>query len=250
MVPAMAGFAGVRGKVRGWTVFARLPVLRCLPGMCRCLAVGMTVSPGRLWGVPVTGMPEWYRMQRRGRRCLVLERRAFPGGNIRSEEREGIHVHVYGAHIFHTNSKEVWQYVNQFADFNQFVNAPIANFRGELYHLPFNMNTFHAMWGVTTPAQAAAKIASQRAGITGEPRNLEEQAISLVGRDIYEKLIQGYTEKQWGRKCTELPAFIIKRLPVRYTYDNNYFQARYQGIPVGGYNRIIDGLLDGVLGLA
>lgn len=187
-----------------------------------------------------------HEMQRRGRRCLVLERRAFPGGNVRSEERESIHVHVYGAHIFHTNSKEVWQYVNQFADFNQFVNAPIANFRGELYHLPFNMNTFHAMWGVTTPAQAAAKIASQRAGITGEPRNLEEQAISLVGRDIYEKLIQGYTEKQWGRKCTELPAFIIKRLPVRYTYDNNYFQARYQGIPVGGYNRIIDGLLDGV----
>lgn len=187
-----------------------------------------------------------HEMQRRGRRCLVLERRAFPGGNVRSEERERIHVHVYGAHIFHTNSKEVWQYVNQFADFNQFVNAPIANFRGELYHLPFNMNTFHAMWGVTTPAQAAAKIASQRAGITGEPRNLEEQAISLVGRDIYEKLIQGYTEKQWGRKCTELPAFIIKRLPVRYTYDNNYFQARYQGIPVGGYNRIIDGLLDGV----
>ena len=187
-----------------------------------------------------------HEMQRRGRRCLVLERRAFPGGNVRSEEREGIHVHVYGAHIFHTNSKEVWKYVNQFADFNQFVNAPIANFRGELYHLPFNMNTFHAMWGVTTPAQAAAKIASQRAEITGEPRNLEEQAISLVGRDIYEKLIQGYTEKQWGRKCTELPAFIIKRLPVRYTYDNNYFQARYQGIPVGGYNRIIDGLLDGV----
>ena len=185
---------------------------------------------------------------RQGKRCLVLEKRGAPGGNIRCEERDGIQVHVYGAHIFHTNSKKVWQYVNQFVDFNQYVNSPVANFRGELYNLPFNMNTFHAMWGVKTPAEAAAKIASQRAEITGEPRNLEEQAISLVGRDIYERLIQGYTEKQWGRPCTELPAFIIKRLPVRYTYDNNYFNARYQGIPIGGYNRLIDGLLsvDGI----
>ena len=185
---------------------------------------------------------------RRGKRCLVLEKRSAVGGNIRCEERDGIQVHVYGPHIFHTNSKKVWQYVNQFVDFNQYVNSPVANFRGELYNLPFNMNTFHAMWGVKTPAEAAAKIASQRTEITGEPQNLEEQAISLVGRDIYERLIQGYTEKQWGRSCTELPAFIIKRLPVRYTYDNNYFNARYQGVPIGGYNRLIDGLLsvDGI----
>lgn len=187
-----------------------------------------------------------HEMYLHGKKCLVLERRLLPGGNIRCEEREGIHVHAYGAHIFHTNSREIWQYVNQFAEFNQYVNAPIANYRGELYHLPFNMNTFHAMWGITTPAQAAEKIASQRAEIAGEPRNLEEQAISLVGRDIYEKLIKGYTEKQWGRSCRNLPAFIIKRLPVRYTYDNNYFNARYQGIPIGGYNRIIDGLLEGI----
>ncbi len=185
---------------------------------------------------------------RQGKRCLVLEKRGAVGGNIRCEERDGIQLHVYGAHIFHTNNKQVWQYVNQFVDFNQYVNSPVANFRGELYNLPFNMNTFHAMWGVRTPAEAAAKIASQRAEIAGEPRNLEEQAISLVGRDIYERLIQGYTEKQWGRNCTELPAFIIKRLPVRYTYDNNYFNARYQGIPIGGYNMLIDALLsvDGI----
>lgn len=187
-----------------------------------------------------------HEMYLHGKKCLVLERRLLPGGNIRCEEHEGIHVHAYGAHIFHTNSREIWQYVNQFAEFNQYVNAPIANYRGELYHLPFNMNTFHAMWGITTPAQAAEKIASQRAEFAGEPRNLEEQAISLVGRDIYEKLIKGYTEKQWGRSCRNLPAFIIKRLPVRYTYDNNYFNARYQGIPIGGYNRIIDGLLEGI----
>lgn len=187
-----------------------------------------------------------HEMTKRGKKCLVLEKREAVGGNIRCEERDGINVHVYGAHIFHTNNKEVWQYVNQFADFNQYVNSPVANFRGELYNLPFNMNTFHAMWGVTTPVEAAEKIAAQRAEIKGEPQNLEEQAISLVGRDIYEKLIQGYTEKQWGRKCTELPAFIIKRLPVRYTYDNNYFNALYQGIPIGGYNKIIDGLLEGI----
>ena len=182
---------------------------------------------------------------RQGKRCLVLEKRGAPGGNIRCEERDGIQVHVYGAHIFHTNSKKVWQYVNQFVDFNQYVNSPVANFRGELYNLPFNMNTFHAMWGVKTPAEAAAKIASQRAEITGEPQNLEEQAISLVGRDIYERLIQGYTEKQWGRPCTELPAFIIKRLPVRFTYDDNYFNALYQGIPEAGYTELAARLLEG-----
>ena len=187
-----------------------------------------------------------HEMTKRGKKCLVLEKRQAPGGNIRCEEREGIHVHLYGAHIFHTNNQEVWQFVQQFAEFNQYVNSPIANFRGELYNLPFNMNTFRAMWGIRTPAEAAAKIAEQRTEIKGEPQNLEEQAISLVGRDIYEKLIQGYTEKQWGRKCRDLPAFIIRRLPVRYTYDNNYFNARYQGIPIGGYNKIIEGLLNGI----
>lgn len=187
-----------------------------------------------------------HEMKKRGKKCLVLEKRKTVGGNIRCEEYDGINVHVYGAHIFHTNNKTVWNYVNQFVDFNQYVNSPVANYHGDLYNLPFNMNTFHAMWGVTTPAEAAAKIALQRSEIKGTPRNLEEQAISLVGRDIYEKLIRGYTEKQWGRKCSELPAFIIKRLPVRYTYDNNYFNARYQGIPIGGYNKLIDGLLDGI----
>ena len=187
-----------------------------------------------------------HEMTKRGKKCLVLEKRQAPGGNIRCDEREGIHVHLYGAHIFHTNNQEVWRFVQQFAEFNQYVNSPIANFRGELYNLPFNMNTFRAMWGIRTPAEAAAKIAEQRTEIKGEPQNLEEQAISLVGRDIYEKLIQGYTEKQWGRKCRDLPAFIIRRLPVRYTYDNNYFNARYQGIPIGGYNKIIEGLLNGI----
>ncbi len=187
-----------------------------------------------------------HEMNKAGKKCLVLEKRLETGGNIRCEERDGINIHVYGAHIFHTNNREVWDYVNQFAEFNQYVNSPLANFRGELYNLPFNMNTFRAMWGVVTPQEAAEKIASQRAEIKGEPQNLEEQAISLVGWDIYEKLIQGYTEKQWGRKCRDLPAFIIKRLPVRYTYDNNYFNARYQGIPIGGYNKIIEGLLEGV----
>ena len=184
-----------------------------------------------------------HEMARQGKRCLILERREALGGNIRCEECEGIQVHAYGAHIFHTNNKKIWQYVNQFVDFNQFMNSPVANFRGNLYNLPFNMNTFHAMWGVKTPAEAAEKIASQRAEIVEEPQNLEEQAISFVGRDIYERLIKGYTEKQWGRPCTELPTFIIKRLPVRYTYDNNYFNARYQGIPIGGYNKLINGLL-------
>ena len=182
-----------------------------------------------------------------GKRVLMLERRSHVGGNIYCEEKEGIRIHKYGAHIFHTSDREVWDYVNRFVSFNNYINSPVANYRGELYNLPFNMNTFAKMWGVTTPAEAAAKIEEQRraAGIK-EPQNLEEQAISLIGTDIYTKLIKGYTEKQWGRSCTELPAFIIRRLPVRYTFDNNYFNDRYQGIPVGGYNRLILALLDGI----
>ena len=188
-----------------------------------------------------------HEARKAGKSVLVLERRAHAGGNIYCEEKEGIRIHKYGAHIFHTSNREVWSYVNQFVEFNHYVNAPIANFRGELYNLPFNMNTFSKMWGVVTPAEAAARIEAQRreAGIK-EPKNLEEQAISLIGTDIYRKLIQGYTEKQWGRKCTELPAFIIKRLPVRFTFDNNYFNDRWQGIPIGGYNRLIEALLDGI----
>ena len=182
-----------------------------------------------------------------GKRVLMLERRSHVGGNVYCEEQEGIRIHKYGAHIFHTSDREVWDYVNRFVSFNNYINSPVANYRGELYNLPFNMNTFAKMWGVTTPAEAAAKIEEQRraAGIK-EPQNLEEQAISLIGTDIYTKLIKGYTEKQWGRSCTELPAFIIRRLPVRYTFDNNYFNDRYQGIPVGGYNRLILALLDGI----
>lgn len=184
---------------------------------------------------------------KRGKTCLVIERRSHLGGNIYCENRDGINIHRYGGHIFHTSDKKIWNYIKQFAEFNNYINSPIANYKGELYNLPFNMNTFHQMWGVITPAEAAAKIEEQRreAGIT-EPKNLEEQAISLIGTDIYEKLIKGYTEKQWGRPCTELPAFIIKRLPVRYIYDNNYFNDRYQGIPVGGYNVIINNLLKGI----
>lgn len=181
-----------------------------------------------------------------GKSVLVIERRNHTGGNIYCEEKEGINIHKYGAHIFHTDYKDVWEYVNQFVEFNNFVNSPVANYKGELYNLPFNMNTFSKMWGVVTPAEAAAKIAEQRKAITGEPKNLEEQAISLIGTDVYTKLIKGYTEKQWGRSCTELPAFIIQRLPVRYTFDNNYFNDRYQGIPMGGYNKLIDALLEGV----
>lgn len=181
-----------------------------------------------------------------GKKCLVLERREHTGGNIYCHEQEGINIHQYGAHIFHTSDREVWTYVNQFVEFNNYVNSPVANYQGELYNLPFNMNTFAKLWGIVTPAEAAARIDAQRQAIKGEPQNLEEQAISLVGTDIYEKLIKGYTEKQWGRKCRELPAFIIKRLPVRYTFDNNYFNDRYQGIPVGGYNRLIEKLLAGV----
>ncbi len=181
-----------------------------------------------------------------GKRVLVVEKRPHIAGNVYTETVEGIHVHRYGAHIFHTNDTEVWNYVNRFAVFNRFTNSPVANFRGELYSLPFNMYTFNKMWGVTTPQEAEAEIARQRAEITGEPKNLAEQAISLVGRDIFEKLIQGYTEKQWGRPCDQLPAFIIKRLPVRLTFDNNYFNALHQGIPVGGYTRLVENLLDGV----
>ena len=181
-----------------------------------------------------------------GKRVLVIDKRPNIGGNVYTEPVEGIQVHVYGAHIFHTNSKEVWDYVNRFSVFNRFTNSPVANYRGELYSLPFNMYTFNKMWGVVTPEEAAAKIAEQRKEITGEPKNLEEQAISLVGRDIFEKLVKGYTEKQWGRDCKELPAFIIRRLPVRLTFDNNYFNALYQGIPVGGYTRLVENMLDGI----
>jgi len=181
-----------------------------------------------------------------GKSCLVLERRDHTGGNIYCEEIEGIHVHKYGAHIFHTSNKEVWQFVNSLAEFNRYTNSPIANYKGEIYNMPFNMNTFSKMWGIRTPEEAKTIIEEQRKAVPGEPKNLEEQAISLIGTDIYTKLIKGYTEKQWGRSCTELPAFIIKRLPVRYTFDNNYFNDRYQGIPIGGYNVLIQGLLKGI----
>ena len=182
-----------------------------------------------------------------GKKVLVLDKRDHIAGNVYTEKVEGIDVHRYGAHIFHTNNKEVWNYVNRFAEFNRFTNSPVANYKGELYSLPFNMYTFNKMWGVVTPEEARAKIEEQRraAGIT-EPKNLEEQAISLVGTDIYEKLIKGYTQKQWGRPCAELPSFIIKRLPVRFTFDNNYFNALYQGIPVGGYTRLVENLLKGI----
>ena len=182
-----------------------------------------------------------------GKSVLVIDKRPNIAGNIYTEEMEGIHVHIYGAHIFHTNNKEVWEYITKFAEFNRFTNSPVANYKGELFSLPFNMYTFNKMWGVVTPEEAAAKIEEQKAaaGIT-EPKNLEEQAISLVGTDIYEKLVKGYTEKQWGRPCHELPSFIIKRLPVRLTFDNNYFNALYQGIPVGGYTKLVANLLDGI----
>ena len=182
-----------------------------------------------------------------GKTVLVIDKRSHIAGNVYTEDVEGIQVHRYGAHIFHTNDKTVWDYVNQFAEFNRYTNSPVANYHGELYSLPFNMYTFNKMWGVTTPQQAQARIEEQRAaaGIT-EPKNLEEQAISLVGTDIYEKLVKGYTEKQWGRPCHELPAFIIKRLPVRLTFDNNYFNARFQGIPEGGYTKLVAAMLDGI----
>ena len=187
-----------------------------------------------------------HEAKKHGKRVLVIDKRPNIAGNIYTEKVAGINVHKYGAHIFHTNNKKVWDYITQFAEFNRFTNSPVANYKGELYSLPFNMYTFNKMWGVVTPEEAAAKIEEQRKEITGEPRNLEEQAISLVGRDIYEKLIKGYTEKQWGRDCKELPSFIIKRLPVRLTFDNNYFNALYQGIPMGGYTKMINNILEGI----
>lgn len=187
-----------------------------------------------------------YAATKKGKKCLVVEKRANLGGNIYCEEIEGINVHKYGAHIFHTSNREVWNFVNSLVEFNRYTNSPVANYHGEIYNMPFNMNTFSKMWSdVRTPAEAKARIAEQRAKIIGEPQNLEEQAISLVGEDIYKKLVKGYTEKQWGRDCKELPAFIIKRLPVRYTYDNNYFNDLYQGIPIGGYNVLINALFEG-----
>jgi UDP-galactopyranose mutase len=184
---------------------------------------------------------------KKGKKCLVIDKRNHSGGNVYCEKIENINVHKYGAHIFHTNDKEIWDYVNQFVEFNRYTNSPVAFYQDEVYNLPFNMNTFHQLWGIKTPAEAKAKIEEQvkESGITN-PQNLEEQAISLVGIDIYNKLIKGYTEKQWGRKATELPAFIIKRLPIRFTYDNNYFNDKYQGIPIGGYNKLIEGLFAGI----
>lgn len=192
-----------------------------------------------------------YRARKAGMRCLVIDKRAHLGGNVYCENTEGINVHKYGAHIFHTSNKAVWDFVNSIVEFNRYTNSPVANYKGKLYNLPFNMNTFYQMWGVKTPEEARAKIEEQKADAVAslngrEPANLEEQALTLVGRDIFEKLIKGYTEKQWGRKCVDLPAFIIKRLPVRLAFDNNYFNDRYQGIPMGGYNKLIDGLLSGV----
>ena len=188
-----------------------------------------------------------HEMTKRNKRCLVIDKRKHIGGNCYTESIEGINVHKYGAHIFHTSNTKVWNYVNNLVEFNRYTNSPLAYWKGELYNLPFNMNTFYKLWGVKTPEEAKAKIEAQRELISGkEPANLEEQAISLVGKDIYERLIKGYTEKQWGRKCTEIPAFIIKRLPVRFTYDNNYFNDKYQGIPKGGYTKIFEKLLEGI----
>ena len=195
-----------------------------------------------------------YKAHQQGKKCLVIDKRAHLGGNVYCENIEGINVHKYGAHIFHTNNKEVWDFVNSIVEFNRYTNCPVANYQGKLYNLPFNMNTFYQMWGVITPGGAVAKIEEQKAEALAamkadgvdEPRNLEEQALLLVWKDIYEKLVKGYTEKQWARKCTELPSFIIKRLPVRLVFDNNYFNDRYQGIPTGGYNKLIDGLLEGI----
>ena len=186
-----------------------------------------------------------WHARKAGKTCLVVEKREHTGGNVYCEDVEGIHVHKYGAHIFHTSDERVWRFVNSFCEFNRYTNSPIANYHGEIYNMPFNMNTFNKMWGVVTPGEAKEKIESQRAKISGEPKNLEEQAISLVGEDIYKKLIKGYTEKQWGRDCKDLPAFIIKRIPVRYIYDNNYFNDRFQGIPIGGYNELTDKLFEG-----
>ena len=205
-------------------------------------------------GAGLFGATFAYRARQQGKKCLVIDKRPHLGGNIYCENIEGINVHCYGAHIFHTSDKRIWDFVNSIVEFNRYINSPVANYKGKLYNLPFNMNTFYQMWGVTTPADAMAKIEEQKfeavakmkADGVEEPRNLEEQAQILIGKDIYEKLIKGYTEKQWGRKCTELPAFIIKRLPVRLVFDNNYFNDKYQGIPIGGFNKLISGLLEGV----
>lgn len=205
-------------------------------------------------GAGLYGATFAYFARQRGKKCLVIDKRPHLGGNTYCEDIDGIHVHKYGAHIFHTSNKEVWQFVNSLVEFNRYTNSPVANYKGKLYNLPFNMNTFYQMWGVTTPQEAYDKIEEQKAeakrkmaeeNVT-EPRNLEEQALMLIGKDIYERLIKGYTEKQWGRSCTELPAFIIKRLPVRFIYDNNYFNDTYQGIPIGGYNRLTERLLEGI----
>lgn len=202
-------------------------------------------------GTGLFGATFAYMARKKGKKCIVIDKRLHSGGNVYCEKIEGINVHKYGAHIFHTNNEEVWGFVNGIVEFNRYINSPVANYQGKLYNLPFNMNTFYQMWGVITPAEAQAKIEEQKVeamrrmdadGVT-EPRNLEEQAQLLIGKDLYERLIKGYTEKQWGRKCTELPAFIIRRLPVRFVFDNNYFKDKYQGIPMGGYNKLIDGLL-------
>ena len=198
-------------------------------------------------GAGLYGAVMAHELTKKGKRCLVIDKRSHIAGNIYCEDIEGIHVHKYGAHILHTSNKKIWEYMNQFAEFNNYINSPIAVYKDELYNLPFNMNTFSKMWGIKTPAEAKAMIEKQvkETGIT-EPKNLEEQGLSLVGKDVFEKLVKGYTEKQWGRSCSELPAFIIRRLPVRFTYDNNYFNDRYQGIPIGGYTKIVEKMLEGV----
>lgn len=219
----------------------------------------MTLYDYLIVGSGLFGATFAHLAHKQGKRCLIIDKRSHLGGNIYCENIEGINVHKYGAHIFHTSNKKVWDFVNSIVEFNRYTNTPVANYKGKLYNLPFNMNTFYQMWGVTTPEEAQAKIdvqknsfseelraKNEKLGLPNEPHNLEEQAMLLVGKDIYEKLIKGYTEKQWGRKCTELPAFIIKRLPVRLIFDNNYFNDKYQGIPVGGYNKLINGLLEGI----
>ncbi|WP_195609296.1 UDP-galactopyranose mutase [Mediterraneibacter glycyrrhizinilyticus] len=197
-------------------------------------------------GAGLYGAVMAHELTKKGKRCLVIDKRSHIAGNIYCEDIEGIHVHKYGAHIFHTSNKKIWEYMNQFAEFNNYINSPVAVYKDELYNLPFNMNTFSKMWGIKTPAEAKAMIEKQvkETGII-EPKNLEEQGLSLVGKDVFEKLVKGYTEKQWGRSCSELPAFIIRRLPVRFTYDNNYFNDRYQGIPIGGYTKIVEKMLEG-----
>lgn len=205
-------------------------------------------------GAGLFGATFAYRAKQMGKTCLVIDKRPHLGGSVYCENIEGINVHKYGAHIFHTSNKQVWEFVNSFVEFNRYTNSPIANYKGRLYNLPFNLNTFYQIWGVTTPEEAKAKIDEQKADAVAEmkaagvsePRNLEEQALVLIGKDIYNTLIKGYTEKQWGRKCSELPAFIIKRLPIRFVHDNNYFNDKYQGIPIGGFNKLIDGLLEGI----